>query len=368
MKLLQPSLSAGEIAPGLQGRVDLARYAVGLRTARNVITLPSGGARKRTGFRFRGEVKSVTLPEGETVAKYRLLPFLYSTSVRYLLELGHQYMRFWFVASDDSLAQMTVDTPSVGTIYEISTPWQNSDLADLRITQSADVLYIVHRLYPPMELRRLAADSFELREFENREGPFRAMNANDGFRVAVSAATGTVTVAANSDTFLAEHVGALLYLEEQELRDIAPWEPAQKNVSVGSLRRSDGKVYRASAVSSGGTFYVTGSVRPVHEVGRAWDGGKDTRSDGVNNYTVGVEWEYIHAGYGIVRLTAFTDAKTMTGLVLKRCPDSVVGTPTAARDWTFSGNGSTKVFSITGAVSSSTSDYTVKIGGVGVQP
>lgn len=368
MKQLQPSLSAGEIAPGLQGRVDVARYAVGLKTARNVITLPSGGARKRTGFRFRGAVKTVTPPVGQSVANYRLLPFLYSTSVRYLLELGHLYMRFWFIDDNDALAQMTVNTPSPNTIYEITTPWDNADLADLRITQSADVLYIVHRLYPPMELRRLAVDSFELREFECREGPFRTMNANDGFRIAVGAATGTVSVVSSNDVFLPEHVGGLLYLEEQELRDIAPWEPAQKNVSVGALRRSDGKVYKASAVSSGGTYYVTGSVRPVHESGRAWDGGKDVRSDGVNNYTVGVEWEYIHAGYGVVKLTGYTNAKTMTGLVLKRCPDSIVGNPTSARDWTFSGNGSTKVFSITGAVSGLVGDYTVKIGGVGVPP
>lgn len=358
MKSLQPSMSAGEMAPGLHGRVDAARYAIGLKTCRNVWTLPTGGGRKRTGYIYRGKVKTGVLPT-------RLLPFIYSTSTRYLVEVGNLYMRFWFLDSLNRLVQLEA---SPGVPYEIVSPYATADLELLRITQSADVLYITHGDYQTRELRRLSPSTFELRLFKNRFGPFRPLNINDGVKAGVSATTGIVTVFTTDDVFVAKHVGALFYIEEQELRSISPWEPAQKNVTVGTLRRSDGKIYRASAVSSGGTFTVTGSVRPTHDTGRAWDGGKDVRSDGVNNYSVGIEWEYVNAGYGIVKLTGYTDAKTMTGLVISPFPASVVGIPSASGSWTFSGDGTTKAFSITGAISNSVNDYSVTIGGTGVQP
>ena len=117
-----------------------------------------------------------------------------------------------------------------------------------------------------------------------------------------------------------------------------------------------------------GTYTVNGSVRPTHDNGRAWDGGKDVRSDGVSNYTVGIEWEYVNDGYGIVRLDGYVSPRAMTGLVISPFPASTVGTPSAATTWTFSGNAVTKVFSVVGAVSPSTGDYSVTIGGVGVQP
>lgn len=43
--LVQPSFSAGEMAPATYGRVDLARYYTGLRTCRNFQVLPEGESR-----------------------------------------------------------------------------------------------------------------------------------------------------------------------------------------------------------------------------------------------------------------------------------------------------------------------------------
>lgn len=49
---IQRSFAAGELAPALYARADLARYAIGLRTCRNMIVQRAGGATKRTGTRF----------------------------------------------------------------------------------------------------------------------------------------------------------------------------------------------------------------------------------------------------------------------------------------------------------------------------
>ncbi|WP_394765337.1 hypothetical protein, partial [Stenotrophomonas sp.] len=87
-RLLQPSMSGGELSPGLQGRVDMVRYAISLKTCRNVITKPTGGGEKRPGYLFRGGAKHNARPT-------RFIPFIYSTTVKYAIEMGDGYMRFW---------------------------------------------------------------------------------------------------------------------------------------------------------------------------------------------------------------------------------------------------------------------------------
>lgn len=49
---IQRSFAAGELAPELQARADLAKYAVGLKTCRNMFVLRAGGVQKRPGTKF----------------------------------------------------------------------------------------------------------------------------------------------------------------------------------------------------------------------------------------------------------------------------------------------------------------------------
>lgn len=354
MKALQPSFSAGELAPGLHGRTDISRYAVGLKTCRNMVVRPTGGAGKRTGSIYRGN----------TTPALRILPFVYSTEVRYLIEARDLAFRVWYLDAGNALVPLEV----AGVQVEFATPFTAADLERIRFTQSADVMYLAAGAHRTRELRRLTATSFELREFENRMGPFRPINSNEGARAAVSAAAGIVTVTCTEPIFEPGHVDGLFYVEEQELRGIPPWEPVQRDVPLGAYRRSDGKIYRLTAKATGGAYCVSGGQRPMHEQGRAWDGSGDVRNDGVDDYAVGMEWEYVNAGFGIVKLTGYTDARTMAGLVIERIPDSCVGVAVPGTTWPLVGNGVATSFAIAGATSSSTGDYAVSINGVGVQP
>ncbi len=359
-RFLQPTLSGGELSPGLHGRVDLVRYATSVAVCRNVITKPTGGAAKRPGLIFRGEVKH---HDRDT----RIVPFIYSTQINYLIEMGDGYFRFWV---DGVLLRDGADQ-----VVEVVTPYTGALIHDVRFTQSADVLYLVHPWIPPKELRRTAADAFELRDFEFRRGPFRSFNADEAAIMAVSDVQGSVTVTVNVPTFTAEMVGSLLYMEEKELRSVKPWVAAEKNVPLGVLRRSDQKVYRCVSVPSdrgsmGTPYYVCGGVRPVHDVGRAFDGPQDVKDDGVNSYAVGVEWEYVHGGFGLAQITAYTSPYAVTAIVIERIPDSIVGAVPApvGGPWEFSGDGVQVQFPITGASSDSYLNYTVTIDGAPVQP
>ena len=80
------SFAAGEISPALYARVEMVKYATGLKTCRNWIVLKHGGVSNRPGFKFIGEVKDST-------KNVRLMDFVFNTDQTYILEFGDEYMR-----------------------------------------------------------------------------------------------------------------------------------------------------------------------------------------------------------------------------------------------------------------------------------
>jgi hypothetical protein len=359
--LLQPSFAGGELDPALWARVDLDRYGIGARKIENWIVRPYGGMTTRPGTQLVREAKFSN-------RKCRLLSFHISEELAYIVELGHLYARFHFNG------RTLVNGANVPV--EIVTPWAENDLPRVRYTQSADVMFLVHPNYPPQQIRRTSASSFAIAPYVTREGPFRTINSDESLLLAASSKTGTTVVTSNFDLFTAGMVGALIYLEPKSLGRIKPWVQGERSSSggelaVGVLRRSDGKVYRASTVPSAGAapnYTETGNVRPTHDSGKEWDGPGDRKIFDTINYITGVEWEYLHSGYGIVEITAFTNARTVTGIVRRTLPDDVVGgLGTPGGTWTLSGNGSTTVFSVPGATSLSQLSYTVSVNGTPVQ-
>lgn len=353
--LLQPSFSGGELAPGLRDRVDIQRYGTSLALCKDFIVRAYGGVDNRPGTYFVGEVKDST-----EIA--RLVKFQPTTTIAYVIVLNDGYMEFIY--------QGAYVESSPGVRAQVASPYTAAQIFDVKFTQSNDVMYLTHGEHQPRELRRLTATSFELRLFAPKNGPFRTINADEAKKMAASAPVGNITLTANYDAFSANAVGTLVYLEQKDLTGTRPWEVGERDVPLNAQRRSDGKTYRASSVPSGGgtTWYQTGANKPVHESGKAWDGPGDTRTTGTDDYAVGVEWEYLHSGYGIVQITGYISPTQVTGVVTKRLPDAVVGGVGApATTWTLSGDGVTKAFPIAGATSDSENDYSVTIGGVPIQ-
>lgn len=144
--MIQPSFAGGELAPSLHARVDLAKYATGLKTCRNMYVLAHGGASNRPGTEFICEVKDAT-------KAVRLIPFEFNTEQTYVLEFGDQYMR---VLKDGG------QVLSGGMPVEITTPYLEADLFELKFSQSADVLTICHPDYAPRTLSRTSHTSWAL--------------------------------------------------------------------------------------------------------------------------------------------------------------------------------------------------------------
>lgn len=86
--LSQRNFAGGVLAPALWSRVDTIKYQTGLKQARNMYIVRSGGLTNRPGSLFVGETK--IREEGYPV---RLIPFVFNADQTYMLEFGNLYMR-----------------------------------------------------------------------------------------------------------------------------------------------------------------------------------------------------------------------------------------------------------------------------------
>ncbi len=154
------NFTAGEISSSLYGRVDLAKYYNGCRLLENYLIKPQGGAVRRPGTYYVEDVKYHN-------RKVRLIPFEFSDTQAYILEFGHEYIRFYM---DEGQLQ------SGSAAYEIASPYQESDLFELDYAQSADVMYIVHPDYAPRKLTRTGHTAWTLSTPSFTANPFTGAN------------------------------------------------------------------------------------------------------------------------------------------------------------------------------------------------
>jgi len=192
IRAIQTNFTAGELTPRLTGQVDFARYPNGAETIKNAVVMRHGGAARRPGTYFVAEAKL-----GAT-RRCRLVPFEFSTTQAYILEFGHQYIRFY-----KDGAQIT----DGGSPYEIGTSYDEDHLFELQFAQSADVLYIAHPDYAPAKLSRTGHTSWTLAEIPFRPAPTAEQGWYPDATITPGATSGTgVTFTASWGLFLAGDV------------------------------------------------------------------------------------------------------------------------------------------------------------------
>lgn len=139
---------SGELTPRLDGNINFEKYYQGCKALENFIPTLQGPAHNRPGFRYIASAKY-------SDRKCRLIPFEFSTEQAYILEFGHQYIRFFM-----NQGQIM----SAGVPYEIATPYTESELPELQFVQSADMLFIVHPNHFPKRLSRTGHTSWILED------------------------------------------------------------------------------------------------------------------------------------------------------------------------------------------------------------
>lgn len=140
------SFGGGEVTPEFWGNISDAKYQTGLAVCRNFVVKPHGPVENRAGFAFVRAVKN----EG---VQTQLIPFTFSQDQTLVIEFGAGYFRFYTEGAT---------VLSGGLPYEIANPYFEADLGTVKITQSNDVVTLVHPKYEPRELRRLGATNWTL--------------------------------------------------------------------------------------------------------------------------------------------------------------------------------------------------------------
>ncbi|OWY35298.1 hypothetical protein [Herbaspirillum aquaticum] len=138
--IIQTNFTSGELSPRVAlGRMDVAKYANGCKTLENCIVTIQGGAIRRPGTRFIGEIKN-SQPG-------RLISFVYSRDQAYVLLMGGGYM--WFYKN----------RARIGT-YEIATPYTIAQMPAVSYVQKSDTAFFAHQSVYPQRLQRLGDASW----------------------------------------------------------------------------------------------------------------------------------------------------------------------------------------------------------------
>lgn len=303
---LQDSFNGGEVSRRLQSRPTLAIYNIAAAEVRNMAASVEGAIVKTPGTWYRAAALST--------ASW-LTPFVFNATQAYIVEWSAGKLRF---ITNNAVLE------SGGSPVEVTVPYTAAHAPEVWRQQSFDVQYLAHGEYPFASLRRTAADAFSYQAETLKGGPFGDVNTDEALTLTVTGTLtvgGAVTVTANTARFNADMVGGHILVEAEDFADVMAWQTGLDGISVNDLRRSEGRVYEA--LTSG----RTGTEAPFHLRGDQWDGdnvGTDINSKG----PYGIKWRYRHDRYGIIRVTGYTDADTMTGVVERAIPLSLASSPT----------------------------------------
>lgn len=191
--IVTTAFNKGEVSPLLLGRVDYTGYYSGCQTLQNMVVLPHGAVTKRPGTYYIADANSAS-------TACRLIPFEYSTTQTYIVEMGDEVLRFYKDGGQ------IVDAN--GAAVEVSTTYTYDELFDIQYVQSADEMYIVHASHKPAVLTRSSHTSWTLTDVNLTEGPFLDEN-KETTTITPSGTSGNITLTASASLFNENHVGAL---------------------------------------------------------------------------------------------------------------------------------------------------------------
>lgn len=296
---IQTNFTAGELSPELLGRPDLEKWGNGAAEITNaVVTLP-GGVAKRGGTRFAGYVRQ-HLP-------CRLVPFVWSVDQAYVLEFTPGALRIWRnggpVTEGKAKTPVTKRTPFTGALQ----------IRQLSFAQSADVLFIAHRNFAPLALKRMSDTDWRLQTLPISGGPYRPMNSDKALTLKPGSDRGLVTLTASAGLFTNSHVGSLFRLfTPRDAMGATTWErmPAESVITAwanGTLVQHAGRTYQVTGAQAP-DFPTDGATPPTHTEGKQ----KYFNADGK-----WIEYLYLHDGSAAVQIVAVLGARKAKARVLK---------------------------------------------------
>lgn len=372
-------MSKGELSPLLEGSSDLASYFEGASVLENFHILRQGGIRRWPGTRFIKEVKDSSK---DTI----LIPFEFSVSDAYMLEVGDLYIRIY---------KTKAAVLNVGVHVEVVTPFDVLSIREIHFTQSNDVLFLFHEDFQQRKLSRVSDTSWSLTLQTASPPPSFEADTNLGDTLAPEANSGsTIQFRAGSAIFLNADVGRQIisgagravittFTDTSEvIADILdPFSQAitagpATLTSVGTAVTSvahgaaignfaqltagaqSGQIREITATPTADTFTMLTAFTVDQGVGVAWNkiipiasgswflrlspqttlnptlkapvGASVGLAAGVAAFRAADVGKYIVVYGGVIRLTVFTSTTAMTGIIESELSESTTADPAAA--------------------------------------
>ena len=265
--------TAGELSDRLDGRTDLTRYFNGAKSLENFIVYPAGGAARRPGTKFLHEVKvsanaarlipfefnttsantyvlefgnnyfrvyqdgGIVTETGKTISGATKANPVVITATSHGFSNG-DHVIIGSVAGMVELngvtgivANKTTNTfeltdvdgtninssafttyTSGGTarrIVEITTTYTTAQISEIKVTQSADVMFVTHNDHPVRKIQRTSNTDWTISDVSFINGPYLDENATTT-TLTPNGRSGSITLTASGDTFVSTDVGRLV--------------------------------------------------------------------------------------------------------------------------------------------------------------
>jgi hypothetical protein len=272
----------------------------------------------------------------------RLMPFVYSESDAYVMELTAGKIRFYRSGGQ----VLDGNDP-----YEISTSYTADELFEIQGCQIKDVMYLVQGEHFPQELTRSGHTSWTITDANITNGPFRDENTTST-TIEVNDVNETVTVIADANIFDEDHVGSLWRLRHTLATQTVSGTFSSVATS-SSVVAGTGSNYTATFTDA--AFKGSVQIQVSYDEGDNWrelwtatnpvvlalsEDVNEISDFGQNvlmrvactSYTSGsADYELSVASYthvGVIEMTGYTDANEMTATVLDR-----IGSTDATTRW-----------------------------------
>lgn len=244
---------------------------------------------------------------------------------------GTFYIRFF----SSQVPKVWVDSCTIESagVMVVPTTWAAADLGNIRIDQSADVLFVACAGQQQRRIERRgtrpAARSWSVAVYQSPDGPFQVQNVGPT-TIAASAITGNITLTASQPLFKASLIGSLFSLTS--VGQTTTVSASATNQFSDSIRVTGLSAQRGIVFTISGTFNATvvgqqsfdnatwadvGS--PLSWTAPATTPYNDTLDNQIVFYRIGIEGTYVSGTAvcsvsigqgsirGIVRVTDFTD-------------------------------------------------------------
>ena len=225
LRTIQTNFSTGEIDPAMLMRPESGAYQNGLKRARNIALMNTGGGEARDGF----------LTMAQVTAPGRVITFEFNTRERYMFVLQDEAIEFFRVMEDFSVVDLGRQTGKI---------WTEDVIWEITFAQLGDIMILCHPLMKTQVVRRTGLTTFEVVDFAFDLTPDESKLfqpyfkfAPDSLTLTASASTGSITLTASDDWFLADHVGVRFRMFQTEMTITAVTSPTEATATVhGRIR------------------------------------------------------------------------------------------------------------------------------------